>query len=112
MWESDKFADAGGGHTAEAALPCTSWLSSSLHMLLFWLSSGEWVISTWLGSGFTKANEERIEAGDDIDIEKSGHDTDDTQAVSFTLLSCITLQSNLGAIGNSSVRPSCLDVVT
>ena len=71
MWESDKFADAGGGHTAGATLPCISWLSSSLHMLLFWLSSGEWGISTWLGSGFTKANEERIEAGDDIDVKKS-----------------------------------------
>ena len=35
-------------------------------MLLFWLSSGEWRISTWLVSGFTKANEERIKAGDDI----------------------------------------------
>jgi hypothetical protein len=40
-------------------------------MLLFWLSSDVWGISTWLGSGFTKANEERIEAGDDIDVKKS-----------------------------------------
>ena len=103
MGESDKFADA-GGHTAGATLPCSSWVSSSLHTLLFWLFSG----GTRLSS---KANEERFEGGDDNDVEKSRHDIDDTQAILLSLVSSMSLLSTLGALGIGSVRPSCFDVV-
>ena len=103
MGESDKFANA-GGHTAGAILPCSSWVSSSLHTLLFWLFSGDTRLSS-------AANEDRFEGGDDNDVEKSRHDTDDTQAILLTLVSGMTLLSTLGAIGTSSLRPSCFDVV-
>ena len=102
MGESDKFADA-GGHTAGATLPCSSWVSSSLHTLLFWLFSGDTRLSS-------KANEDRFEGGDDNDVEKSRHDSD-TQAILLSLVSSMTLLSTLGAMGISSVRPSCFDVV-